>query len=523
MVNDKFGVKKIYADSTRNPQSWFLSSASDSRTKEGGDLGGVSFSGGIIKWSSGNDKARWNVYTTAGYSGSKIDKNHKNCASRGYMMDPKDWRDIEMTAYWLINAGADDQAVMYSRGGTHTGDGNCEGFAYKADLYYSGKTRFAKEQWHVSYEFTSAKNAMGSVEGKWVGMKFCIYNTGTNSVTMEIWLDKNNNNTWVKVDSYVDKGGFGSNGSKCGGSSDQVGTWGGPNATYRWDNANSVSLQKCSVREINPTGQPNEGGSNPGGGSGDGGAGGGGGNTDNPPSGGGSGGTPGGTPGDTDPPPGSSGPTGPDQVPEPPPIFTIYVDRTWIFNIGVDTEDNCTAGLPLEIQDYESIYNIAGEPLVYQDLGYGTGAGKTQVGIYCASDKSIIYKQRIRKIIIKNIRRTVDGTLTGPTGNLRVIIVSTKNNVVRAQIGGLVSVPGIDVNEQAIELIQPDMRHQVEVGDAIVIEYVSGDANVDRCLKFKHTTKDMFDSVDSYLITRNNAGWDITSNKDKDPGFELFI
>ena len=30
----------------------------------------------------------------------------------------------------------------------------CEGVAYKADLGYDGRTRFAKEQWHVSYDFT---------------------------------------------------------------------------------------------------------------------------------------------------------------------------------------------------------------------------------------------------------------------------------------------------------------------------------------------------------------------------------
>ena len=249
--------------------SWYLTGASDSRTSEGGDLDGVSFSNGVISWSSGNDKARWNVYTTAGYTGSDINKDHGQIASRGYMMNPKDWRDIEMTAYVKVTASSDDQFVMYARGGTHTGSGNCEGFAYKADLYYSGKTRFAKEQYHVSYSFSNAKSSMGSIEGKWVGMKFCIYNVGGNASTgegagvqMEIWLDKNANNTWEKVDTFKDSGGFGSDGGHCGGEPDQVGTWGGPNATYRWDAADSVELKQCSVREISATGVFNEGGSN---------------------------------------------------------------------------------------------------------------------------------------------------------------------------------------------------------------------------------------------------------------------
>ena len=31
----------------------------------------------------------------------------------------------------------------------------CEGTAYKADLFYRGRVRIAKEQWHVSYVFAS--------------------------------------------------------------------------------------------------------------------------------------------------------------------------------------------------------------------------------------------------------------------------------------------------------------------------------------------------------------------------------
>ena len=49
-----------------------------------------------------------------------------------------------------MHAVPDDNYAWYNRGGRHTDSVPCEGTGYKGDLYYSGKTRFAKEQWHVS-------------------------------------------------------------------------------------------------------------------------------------------------------------------------------------------------------------------------------------------------------------------------------------------------------------------------------------------------------------------------------------
>ena len=92
----------------------------------------------------------------------------------------------------------------------------CEGVAYKADLGYDGRTRFAKEQWHVSYDFTDHKNPMSSIEDKWVGFKGIMWNmvqNGETVVKMEIWVDKNEDGKqdgpWVKVDENTDSGGWG--------------------------------------------------------------------------------------------------------------------------------------------------------------------------------------------------------------------------------------------------------------------------------------------------------------------------
>jgi hypothetical protein len=42
----------------------------------------------------------------------------------------------------------------------------------------------------------------------------------------------------------------------CGGEPDQLITWGGPIATFRWDNATHVDFKNFSVREIEPPAAP---------------------------------------------------------------------------------------------------------------------------------------------------------------------------------------------------------------------------------------------------------------------------
>ncbi len=69
---------------------------------------------------------------------------------------------------------------------------------------------------------------------------------------MELWLDKNNDGMFVKVDEAVDKGGWGNAGGTCKGAPDQIITWGGPIATFRWDTATDVDFKNLSVREIQP-------------------------------------------------------------------------------------------------------------------------------------------------------------------------------------------------------------------------------------------------------------------------------
>jgi hypothetical protein len=259
MVDDKFGVKQIYATKPGG-ETWFLSDnpSSDSRFKPDGSVKGNANDGFYV---GDNGQIRHGVYTTAGYNESAASTDHGKCASRGYMQDPKDWRNVEITGYiYHQNPSSGDEYVWYARGGRHTDPKPwCRGSAYKAALGFDGKTRFAKEQWHVSYVFTEWQDGIGSIKNKWVGLKMCLYNVGSNSVKMEIWVDKDNNNTWEKIDENLDDGGWGDEGEECDGDADQIITWGGPIATFRWDSVDDCKWKKFSVREIEPN-SPSDGG-----------------------------------------------------------------------------------------------------------------------------------------------------------------------------------------------------------------------------------------------------------------------
>ena len=75
---------------------------------------------------------------------------------------------------------------------------------------------------------------------------------GKTVVKLETYVDPNNNNQWQKVYDTIDQGGWGSEGGECNGASDQIITWGGPVATFRWDEGGSIDVKNLSVREIIP-------------------------------------------------------------------------------------------------------------------------------------------------------------------------------------------------------------------------------------------------------------------------------
>ena len=259
--SDPFGIEEIYPTKAGSEDDEWFMDMSDGQDPRSRPPPLTKNSDGSFKVRS--DQVRYGVFTTSGYNPEDVELDHGVLAERGYMQSQNDWRDVELTGYVKMNSGqSDENFAWYARGGRHTGSGSpegCEGSSIKADLGYDGRVRFAKEQWHVSYVFTDHKRAMGSIEDRWVGLKGIMYNieqNGETAVKMEIWVDKNEDGNedgpWEKVDERIDSGGWGDEDGECGGEPDQIITWGGPIATFRWDGASDVDIKNLSVREIQP-------------------------------------------------------------------------------------------------------------------------------------------------------------------------------------------------------------------------------------------------------------------------------
>ena len=254
---DKFGIKKIYPTKSGG-EEWYMNMQDPTHDSRTDPPSMTKNSDG--SWKVTSDKVRYGVFTSSGYHPDQITTlDQKKLEAKGYMQSPNDWKNVEMTGQVkFVSGDSSDSWTWYGRGGRHTGDGfpdGCEGTAYKGDLFYKGPVRFAKEQWHVDYVFTSSKSTSASSVGKFVGFKYMMYNllqNGKTVVKVEIWVDPALDNNWQKVHEFVDAGGFGSDGGECNGAPDQIITWGGPIATFRWDSATNVSIKNLSVREIQP-------------------------------------------------------------------------------------------------------------------------------------------------------------------------------------------------------------------------------------------------------------------------------
>ena len=273
---DKFGIEKIYSTKTGG-EEWFMNMNNIYEDKQFYPFGESpsKFSNPNLKITKNEDlswklksndnsaKVRMNVYTSDGYHPEAIKTlDQSELEEKGYMQSEKDWKNIEITGYIKLNNNNiplnEGRFTWYNRGGHHTEGEPCEGVAYKGDIFFSGDNRFAKEQWHVSYFFSETQKNLNPIKDKWVGYKFIVYNIEKKSdpsktvVKMESWIDYNNNGKWVKINEYKDKGKWGDSGKKCDGKKDQIISWGGPIATFRWDYADDVDFKNFSIREIEP-------------------------------------------------------------------------------------------------------------------------------------------------------------------------------------------------------------------------------------------------------------------------------
>ena len=253
-TNDVFGVKMLYPTKSAG-EAWAMnmdSATSDSRFDPQDTI--TKNSDG--SWKMKSSQVRMSVFTSSGYHPERITTyNQAALATKGYMQNANDWKNIEITGFVKVISASDDNFAWYGRGGKHTdSDGGCEGTSYKGRLFYNGEVNFAKEQQHADgYSFTSESQATTSLFGRWVGFKTVMYNNAQGNVVLQNWINENADRvTWKKVAEKVDGGGWGSDGDMCGGTPDQKITWGGPISTFRWDSASNVDFKWLSVREIQP-------------------------------------------------------------------------------------------------------------------------------------------------------------------------------------------------------------------------------------------------------------------------------
>jgi len=253
---DRFGVEMLYPTKAAG-QEWYMNMVnptSDGRFNPQDQI----TRNPDGSWKMKSDKVRMYVYTSNGYNTHQLtsDSGQSKVAARGFMGSPVDWRDVEITGYVKLNEFTEnDNFVWYTRGGKHTDSDQCQGSGYKGNLFYHGETQFSKEQWHVSYAKSPTITATSPLEGKWIGFKFVMFNfvnnDGKPAVKLENWINTNaDGKNWVKVYEGGDSGKWGRSGAECQVRADQILTWGGPIAAFRWDFAQDVDFRDLSVREI---------------------------------------------------------------------------------------------------------------------------------------------------------------------------------------------------------------------------------------------------------------------------------
>lgn len=254
---DQFGVQKIY-QTKEGGEEWYMNMINPFSDPRFISYATLTLNEDDGSWKVADGQVRLDVATSSGYHPERIvTYSQQQLEAKGYMQDANDWKNVEITGFVRVNeATIDDGFSWYARGGKHTDIAPCEGTSYKSGLYYSGRARVAKEQWHAGgYSFTEFLRATTSLHDRWIGFKAAIYNNedsgSSTNVVIETWINENANKvTWKKVSETVDSGNWGSEGDYCNGSPDQVITWGGPIAAFRWDNADDVDVKWLSVREI---------------------------------------------------------------------------------------------------------------------------------------------------------------------------------------------------------------------------------------------------------------------------------
>jgi hypothetical protein len=236
-VSDKFGIDELYPTADGGPV-WFLN---NEQPEEDDDFL-LTSANGIQLHDEGSDVFALDAETGTQKHGVRIHADSPD----------GEWKNVEMTGYFKLQAGNDQFTLIGRQGPTYNDDGGCGAYGYYGLLSANGDAYFKKKLWHHGgYTDRTAVegNVVNNLDDRWVGIKLVVYDLDDGDVKLELWVDDGDEtNNWKKVTEYVDDGQWKVAGSDCDRDSDDIiddGSRGG----FRVDDS-EFEFKKLSIREI---------------------------------------------------------------------------------------------------------------------------------------------------------------------------------------------------------------------------------------------------------------------------------
>ena len=265
MARGPDGIKIIYGSNRSNAQSWYFQGSQDARMKIGASRGIFSKNmDGSYSLSQNSDV--YLAIETNDKSGV-IGTDQKTASARGFMRNPRDWKNIEVHGYFFADPASSPDAVITIS--CHGGDpystynNRCLGIGYQFSVFKSGSARFGKALWYpTGHLYTTPKSILTDLGGRWIGFKLVCIVLGPGKVKLETFVDEGNiTNNWKPLDTITDSGGWGGQGlsldpeeatsNVCNGSTDHILDMGGPIVSFAWSGFSAgMKIKNLAIREI---------------------------------------------------------------------------------------------------------------------------------------------------------------------------------------------------------------------------------------------------------------------------------
>ncbi|MDQ3847583.1 MAG: PKD domain-containing protein [Thermoproteota archaeon] len=240
-AEDKFGIEELYPTAENGPV-WFL----NNEKPEADDEFLLTSQNHIQLQEEDSDTFSLDAETGTQKHGVRL---HADSPTG-------EWKNVEMTGYFRLQAGNDQFTLIARQGPTYNDNGGCGAYGYYGLLSANGDAYFKKKLWHHGgYTDRTAvrSGVVDDLNDRWVGIKLVAYDLDNDDVKLELWVDDGDEtNNWKKVTEYTDDGNWQVAGSDCDKDGDEIideGTRGG----FRVDDS-QFEFKKLSIREISVDG-----------------------------------------------------------------------------------------------------------------------------------------------------------------------------------------------------------------------------------------------------------------------------